>query len=280
MPNHRLPAFCMLSAFCAFVQISSASAQATSRAGSGHTQFSLSEYEGDQGRASWQFNDSVGTGAWDDGETAVLIITGYSRNADNEVVLTIHRVDTGGKNRGYTADYKATVVDGQMAGTFRPSEQGKPEGVWHAVPTEDNASHAMPPYMRLCEVTCVMYRYSEGAYRGVGSPPWPDWSDTITVIELQRNSVVLRRKLTGQVHFTVTYRGKIGDDGNSVVGIVNPFYGGKGQPQYTSITFNPPDNTGSPAQQGITLDQFLHGVDSFNNTVNSIKFWYEVFHSN
>jgi hypothetical protein len=240
-------------------------------------QFSVSECEGTNNCATWQFTGGYGTGSWSDGESAVLTITNATKTDEHHYTVKIHRVDTGGKNRGYKADYDGVIVNGQMAGTYKSYLKGTTdEGVWHAVPKDEETAVQMPKVIKFCDVNCITFQLVDGHYAGIwssGGQP-AGWSETLTVLSFTRDAVVLRRTLTGPIHFTVTYKGQIAPDGNSIINARNPFCCGPGQPEFASFIFNPNGaNAGAGSQGGqggITLDQLFKGAQIVEKGVDLI----------
>jgi hypothetical protein len=201
--------------------------------------FSVSECENQNVCGTWSFNGAYGTGTWPDGQTASLIITRAERVGNHRFSITIHRVNTGDVNPSFKADYDGTMVNGEMAGTYKAVGSDS-EHVWHAVPKDKTPPVTLPAVLNFCDVNCITFKLADGKYIGVNSSggTGPGWSETIVVNRFTKSDVVLTRTLTGQAHFTVQYRGQIAPDGQSIVNARNPFYDGRSnQPMYARFNF-------------------------------------------
>jgi len=230
--------------------------------------FSVSECEAQNVCGTWSFHGAYGTGNWPDGQTASLIITNATKTGDHRFSIKIRRVNTGDINPDFKADYEGTMVNGQMAGTYSTLSKPVNEGVWHAVPKEKSPPISLPAVLNFCDVNCLTFKLIDGKYIGIsssgGTPP--GWSETIVVNRFTKESVVLTRTLTGQIHFTVQYKGQIAPDGQSIINARNPFCCGGGQPQYARFNFGTLEGMasqgGGPATGGdVNWNNVMRGAE-------------------
>jgi len=189
----------------------------------------MTECEGVNNCATWTFLGAQGNGQWPTGEIANLTVDRYD---DNSVV--IRRADSTGSSAGLTAVYTGTRHGDRVGGEFTSSWPGhwdEKSGNWYAM---IEGPISLPSVMHFCDVNCGTLQLQKDDQHYVVTSrngfEDPGWSETWTVLQFTRESVVLRRTLTGKYAFTVTYTGRLSNDGYSLENAANPFHDRPGQP--------------------------------------------------
>ena len=143
---------------------------------------------------------------------------------------------------------QASKVQQSQPGREADDATVKAENSASTVPVKKEEAIPLPKVINFCDANCITFRLIDGRYIGInstgGTPP--GWSETLTVVNFTRDSVILTRTLTGKIHFTVTYQGQIAPDGQSVINARNPFCCGQGQPEFARFTFAPLESLPQP----------------------------------
>jgi len=200
----------------------------------------LRECEGTNNNcATWTFFGSQGNGQWSTGEIAgELANLTLSRQDDKTIVIS--RVDTAGPLAGLKANYTGTREDDGIGGTFESSRLGdgpgqhwvKKTGHWSA--TDAAAPMSLPTVMHWCiDVGCAngkggMLIWENGHYLALNDVPG---QTTIFVVEsFTRQSVVIRRIMTGRYPGTAVLTGQLSEQGNSIVNGFQTYPNGQPRP--------------------------------------------------
>jgi hypothetical protein len=89
----------------------------------------MTECQGMNNCATWNFNNRRGIGRWPSGEVGILDYTSQGQNR-----ITIERTDVEGSKAGLTATYTAIVQGDMVYGTYISKYNGRTEaGAWYLV---------------------------------------------------------------------------------------------------------------------------------------------------
>ena len=187
------------------------------------TPVTMTECEGTKACGTWTFLGSQGNGQWPSGETANLSVEHF--DADSVV---IRRADPTGPSAGLTAVYRGTRRGDRIEGEFTAAHPGREESVtgdWHA--TISKTPQNLPMLMHMC-IRCesgmgATLVWENGHYRNVAALAGE--SEIFTVESFTRESVILHRTDHGLHEGEAILKGRISEQGNSIVDGVQRWIG-------------------------------------------------------
>jgi hypothetical protein len=230
----------------------------------------MTECEGIDNCTTWTFLTKKGYGKWRTGEEAVLEVESVKGDE-----LTISRTDVTGSKAGLTGTYKGTLHAGRLGGEFDSHYQGHDEsGNWYAI--LGTPAPSLPNVMHFCDVNCFTLQLQDGSYTGEnGNEHW-------TVESFTRESAVFHRRVNNPA-FEVTYKGRISEDGNSLIGVANPFCCNGGQPTNVRLSWGlalntvPGNNAERNAIGGLRPQSGQMTVGDVLQAGSYIKDWIDVY---